>query len=73
MNLFLQKGFIINKIPNNNYSPLNFHSPLLIQRKVKVKVTFLQEHMVIASFVGNKPLPLGSTLQSKVGWCESNL
>ncbi len=58
MQLCLQKGFIINKIPNNNYSPLNFHSPLLIQRKVKVKMTFLQDHMVIASFVGKKPLPL---------------
>lgn len=58
MQLCLQKGFIINKIPNNNYSPLNFHSPLLMQRKVKVKMTFLQDHMVIASFVGKKPLPL---------------
>jgi hypothetical protein len=42
----------MNKIPNNNYSTL------LIQRKVKVKMAFLQDHIVIASFVGNKSLAL---------------
>jgi hypothetical protein len=59
MHLFLQKGFIINKIPNNNYSPIKLPFPTVDSKEGEGKNDLpIKDHMVIASFVGNKPLPL---------------